>query len=610
MKKSILLLVKKKYTNLSGGHWITVTKNGPLHGKHLYIDDNGVILAGKIPAEFHGKKLDELHDMDVPHDKKEDGVVKRPLPEKTPYLSKKPIHNTYSKKTPAELKAIITQAKANIKANGGNGWDKKVLAVASYYLNGGQKPDDAEFGPKKKVVLGDSKTKKEADPDEIPHKDELPIAHGLYSQLSKEHLEDTIESLKQDIKDYPESETFPKKLELANHYLKQKSSNESSEAPKEDTEWQKVKDSAPHQHEAILNNYYSSMDKGQLETAQSNTIASMHDDIGDGESIDNQQKQALDMINHYLVAKGGEAKEAPNVDPKETVPHKGKYPLTHQAVEEGDHSKIQHKQADLTSQMHSYISQENKEYFDTAKEKLEIVNHYAKHHGHPIAGVPDYEAGIADQQKNKQAMLDAQKKQQEAKVLEAQKQQEEEHKKKMAMLDDFHNPTHVIQSTDHEHHGTDIKNFGIDYKNSNHVHDWHKKIDHDAQGHSIQDLKIQASKITELISDGDSLTGKTNGSDVKAKMKVQKNLGDSLMHHDHFMKLAQKVAGGYGYPSDISKFTPVQRRELAHEATKNIISKWAHTSADHDSLAISMQLAAQEEIHSQQIQNRMHMTIT
>lgn len=654
-------LIKKKYTNLSGGHWITVTKEGSLHGKHLYIDDNGTILAGKVPKEFHGKKLSELHHMDVPHDKKADEVVKRPIPDQAPYLSKKPIHNTYSKKTPSELKAIIAQAKANIKANGGNGYDKKVIAVASYYLNGGQKPDDSAFGPK-----GKNKETEETSPKEAPHTDKEGL-HDMFSGMSKDELKAAVPQLQEKLKSQQAfgfmGSLTQKKLDIVDYYLnggqkpdlaskeaEEKTPEKQEEKPTKEQLMQQVKDSAPHKDLIGAHNHYAEKNAGQLEEAQAMHINDLRQQIAVGDGVSNTDKKILDIINHYLVAKGGEAKEAPTkeeapkysgphqdksgfhqyyhhldkeqletkqekqlkalanptgidvvddsqkkaldvinhyleqkggtakeFDPKEHAPHQGKYPLTHKAVEDGDKLKIKGKQADLTSQMHTYISNENKEYYDTAKEKLEIANYYATHHGASKVEAPDYESSVVENQKKKQTI------------------QDEAEKKKQTLLDDFHNPSHVIQTEDHEHHGKEIKDFGIDYKNSDHVHAWHKKIDHDAKGNSASELESRAYKMTELIKEGDHATGKTNGNDVTAKQKVEKNLGLALAHHDDFLKLARRVGSSYGLPSDNANLTLEQRQKLSRSAVDNIVRKWAHTSADHDPLAIAVQLASMEE---------------
>lgn len=44
----------------SGQRWITVTKEGPLHGRHILIDGSGNIVGGKVPKAFHGKPLGKV----------------------------------------------------------------------------------------------------------------------------------------------------------------------------------------------------------------------------------------------------------------------------------------------------------------------------------------------------------------------------------------------------------------------------------------------------------------------------------------------------------------------------------------------------------------------
>lgn len=39
--------LEKGFTNGDGGHWVTIKKEGPLHGRHLFISDSGHVLAGK-----------------------------------------------------------------------------------------------------------------------------------------------------------------------------------------------------------------------------------------------------------------------------------------------------------------------------------------------------------------------------------------------------------------------------------------------------------------------------------------------------------------------------------------------------------------------------------
>jgi len=45
----------------AGQHWVTITKAGPLEGRHILLDGEGRIQGGGVPKFFHGKPLSEIH---------------------------------------------------------------------------------------------------------------------------------------------------------------------------------------------------------------------------------------------------------------------------------------------------------------------------------------------------------------------------------------------------------------------------------------------------------------------------------------------------------------------------------------------------------------------
>lgn len=694
------LLVKKKYTNLSGGKWITITKEGsPLHGHHIYIDSNGKILAGAVPKEMHGKTLDEVHQMhsDAPHshmtnahdiasgssheelkghvaeaeagiehakqqgskqgesfwqkkkeiaehhmqEKDPNHVEKRPIPDQAPYLSKKPIHNTYSKKSPAELKAIISQAKANIKATGGNAWDKKVISVASYYLNGGQMPDDSAFGKKPKEEGAEKAPKKKAPEPEAPKAEEKA----------------------------PEPE-----------------------APKY---------SGPHQDKIGFHQQHAGQTKEELEKAQADQIESLAKPIGIP-PVDEAQKHKLDVINHYLEKQGGEAKQ---FDPKELAPHKGKYPKTHEAVEGGDQAQIEDKQKDLVAQMHKYINTQNKNYYDVAKEKLDIANYYASHHGVATMEAPEYKrptpitaphtetngvlhtimsgkspedlkAFIKDQKEQKKSWADhkgadspgaklAQKKidiasyylnggqkpehfgphsqdpdfQKYHKLASGMSKSElqnaeegginalsdpdkadkyDKNKKKVEIIQHYlkqlgvsdndllYIPPHIHQSDkildsfngqadqNYQHTGTALSSHGIDYSDPNHTYQWQQKIDHHSQNLSYSEIVKKAKNLTKLMYHGNDSWGNTHHDPASAKVNSQEKIRNGILsgpHAEAFMKAAANLCGETHDPN-ASKSV---KDDLAKRAIRRMIDTWASSSGDHQALSVAMQLAAKEE---------------
>lgn len=569
-----LLLIKKKYTNLSGGKWITVTKAGsPLHGHHIYIDNNGTILAGAVPKSFHGKTIEQVHEMhgeDAPHphmpnahdiaskgsaeqtkehiteaeanlshakdqksasgesfwqkkkeiaehhlqEKDPNHVIKRPIPDQAPYLSKKPIHNTYSKKTPAELKAIIAQAKENIKSGKGNAYDKKVITVASFYLNGGQKPDDSAFGAKK-------------------GKDPAP--------------EEKEEEKEEEQQVAPEPEKEPEKTP----------ESESEEDP--------------------------------------------------GESVD--------------------------VD--ENAPHKDKYPGTLKAVKDQSMLAIKQKQADLIDQMGKHIESGNKDYYNVAKEKLELANYYAEVAGASTVEGPEWKRPVPTSAPHPDSAfhdllsdLSPEKLKETIKIAKEQltnipesapsyklKQKKievashylnggktpdkyDQEQKNDTALDDFHSPSNNLQTSNYEHTGKNIADLGINQQNPDHVYAWNEKIQHENKGYSASDLSSQAKKLMNMIENGDDYTGHT-ATTVDAKKKVQNNLGNALMHNDDFLALASQIHKTIGYDDYVSSNLDMNdansRQKHASEAARTIIAKWAGTSADHDPLAVAMQIAAKEE---------------
>ncbi len=56
-----LMGLRKATDQSAGQHWVTIKKDGPLHGRHLLLDDDGRIRGGAVPKFFHGKPISEIH---------------------------------------------------------------------------------------------------------------------------------------------------------------------------------------------------------------------------------------------------------------------------------------------------------------------------------------------------------------------------------------------------------------------------------------------------------------------------------------------------------------------------------------------------------------------
>lgn len=56
-----LMGLRKATDQSAGQHWVTIKKDGPLHGRHLLLDDDGRIRGGAVPKFFYGKALADLH---------------------------------------------------------------------------------------------------------------------------------------------------------------------------------------------------------------------------------------------------------------------------------------------------------------------------------------------------------------------------------------------------------------------------------------------------------------------------------------------------------------------------------------------------------------------
>jgi len=58
---SSMLVLRKAQALPAGQHWVTITKEGPLEGRHILLDSEGRIQGGAVPRFFHGKPLSEIH---------------------------------------------------------------------------------------------------------------------------------------------------------------------------------------------------------------------------------------------------------------------------------------------------------------------------------------------------------------------------------------------------------------------------------------------------------------------------------------------------------------------------------------------------------------------
>jgi hypothetical protein len=618
-KKKKSLKPKKfgPHAPLSGGRWITVTdESSPLHGRHLYINSSGTILAGAVPQSMHGQKLGDLH---------------------KPHKGHKGVHNDLSDMNEKQLESIKEQANGLHGKLGEDhvvGQSAKILHdIADHYHMKAQAkagiphPKEKELhakmkemSPKELHSMAHDLDASEAEHDISKHyltqkmMTDAPHPHmewthedaqGMSVNQLKQEFDDNMKNIKDpDFQDEASQSYIKNANAIYNHYL----TNLHGEKPY----WGKV----PHYGEAKYD--------GTIQSLKKKSLAELHEyqqelfkHYQNGQASDEHAKNLNEITNHFIQAKGGDASPLPKKKPTSPV-HTEDLPGANKTLAGADKSDLAVWMSlqDKLINGGSHISPAIKE---KAQKKKEVAEFYLDHLNE--TGKTWAESnGIENKSK-----LDVDKINGEATVggklkgghgvdngdgtvnftfngthngssgthtVTMPKEKFSAHADVTGAMDAF-NHGKITVSTDHPHVGKNIGDYGITA--DGHV-GWHTPIDHDGQGHSAEQLKELGHKMTQLIYYGDQ-NGNTNHDSVDAKKKVQKNLGDALHTNENFLKLSAAILGYGKYDTDLAE-TAEEKKSLAHKAVREIISNWAGTSANSNPLAIAVQLAAQEEFGS------------
>jgi hypothetical protein len=599
MQLKRLILAKK--AELSGGRWVTITKDGPLHGRHIYISSNGTILAGKVPKQMHGKNLSELstphkeekamHDhysqiddkgLKNYHEQNEERLTKFPeghaghknaLKHKaiiehyqkvlhaknTPHSQMVNAHENSKSLTIEDLQdkikfnELAIEHYAKSKDAKAIAYHEKLITIAEHHLKMKQ---DAE--PKEELKV---EVKREV-PTVAPHTSKQPI-HNTFSVKTPAELKSIIKDAKAKIADGSATSFDKKKLKVAAYYLNggqkpifDKKVTDAEVKAEPVLETSKVELIAPHMDKEALHKAYADRTPEDLQDSIEKNTKTLEDmkKIGQEDSVGAIVTQRrIDVAKYYLA--GGKlpdfeslkekAKEVSKPHPQESFKHD-------QFAKMGPDELMQYEGVAINKMKNP----KGKSDYDAYKKNLEILQYQMKEKGMHVFPAPDYV---------------------------------DPHAQAHVAMDDFNNPSHQV-STNVDNAGKNIKDLGIDYKDSSQLHKWHEKIDHHSQNFTASEMKSKADHLTELMTEGTHSWGKTNDQADKAKANGQKKLVDALKDNPQFMKLAKAVKPYNSYAN-----TPAGRESLATDAMRDIISEWASSSGDSNTLSVGMQLAAKEE---------------